>query len=168
MNNPSLICFQNQVQSGGTIFLNSSMIEARPIRGDLEIYEVPASDLAKQLGQDKVTNMVYARSLDQEVWNGLCRDTRARSKRYVLQPKSWDRETDKSARRWATTICSNRRGHVKQIIVTLDNVPGKLSEVSDYLGENGFNIIALSVVDTADVKCRSGSFPIIRTKRSMS
>jgi len=40
---------------------------------------------------------------------------------------------------------------VKQIIVTLENVPGKLSEVSDYLGENGINIIALSVVDTADV-----------------
>ena len=40
---------------------------------------------------------------------------------------------------------------VKQIVVTLENVPGKLSEVSDYLGENGINIIALSVVDTADV-----------------
>ena len=40
---------------------------------------------------------------------------------------------------------------VKQIIVTLENVPGKLSEVSDYLGENGINIIALSVLDTADV-----------------
>jgi len=40
---------------------------------------------------------------------------------------------------------------VKQIIVTLENVPGKLSEVSEYLGENGINIIALSVVDTADV-----------------
>jgi 2-oxoglutarate ferredoxin oxidoreductase subunit gamma len=63
MNNPSLIRFQNQVQSGGTIFLNSSMIEARPIRGDLEIYEVPASDLAKQLGQDKVTNMVMLGAL---------------------------------------------------------------------------------------------------------
>jgi len=63
MNNPSLIRFQNQVQSGGTIFLNSSMIEERPIRGDLEIYEVPASDLAKQLGQDKVTNMVMLGAL---------------------------------------------------------------------------------------------------------
>ncbi len=40
---------------------------------------------------------------------------------------------------------------VKQIVVTLENVPGKLSEVSDYLGENGINIIALSVADTADV-----------------
>jgi 2-oxoglutarate ferredoxin oxidoreductase subunit gamma len=63
MNNPSLIRFQNQVQSGGTILLNSSMIEARPIRGDLDIVPVPASDLAKQLGQDKVTNMVMLGAL---------------------------------------------------------------------------------------------------------
>lgn len=58
MNHPSLIRFQNQVQSGGTLFLNSSMIESRPVRGDLEVYEIPANDLAKQLQEDKVTNMV--------------------------------------------------------------------------------------------------------------
>lgn len=58
MNNPSLLRFQNQVQSGGAIFLNSSMIEARPIRGDLEIFEIPANDLAKQLQEDKVTNVI--------------------------------------------------------------------------------------------------------------
>ena len=58
MNNPSLFRFQNQVASGGILFLNSSMIETRPIRGDLEIYEIPANDLAKQLQEDKVTNMV--------------------------------------------------------------------------------------------------------------
>jgi hypothetical protein len=40
---------------------------------------------------------------------------------------------------------------VKQISVSLENVPGKLSEVSDYLGENGINIIGLSVADTADI-----------------
>lgn len=58
MNNPSLFRFQNQVQSGGTIFLNSSMIESRPIRGDLEIFEIPVNDLAKQLRENKVTNMI--------------------------------------------------------------------------------------------------------------
>ena len=58
MNTPSLVRFQNQVQSGGTIFLNSTLIKARPIRGDLQICEVPASGLAKQFGEDKVTNMV--------------------------------------------------------------------------------------------------------------
>jgi len=40
---------------------------------------------------------------------------------------------------------------VKQISVSLENAPGKLSEVSDYLGDNGINIIALSVADTADI-----------------
>jgi hypothetical protein len=40
---------------------------------------------------------------------------------------------------------------VRQITVSLENVPGKLSEVSDYLGLNGINIIALSVADTADL-----------------
>jgi hypothetical protein len=40
---------------------------------------------------------------------------------------------------------------VKQISVSLENVPGKLSEVSDYLEKNRINIIALSVADTADV-----------------
>lgn len=58
MNHPSLSRFQNQVQSGGTIFLNSSMIESKPIRGDLEIFEIPANDLAKQLQDSKVANMI--------------------------------------------------------------------------------------------------------------
>jgi len=40
---------------------------------------------------------------------------------------------------------------VKQISVSLENVPGKLAEVSDSRGANGINIIALSVADTADI-----------------
>ncbi len=58
LNNPSLLRFQNQIQSGGTIFLNSSMIESRPIRGDIEIFEIPVNDLVKQLPENKVSNMV--------------------------------------------------------------------------------------------------------------
>lgn len=40
---------------------------------------------------------------------------------------------------------------VKQISVSLENIPGKLSELSERLGENGINIIAISVADTADL-----------------
>jgi 2-oxoglutarate ferredoxin oxidoreductase subunit gamma len=58
MNNPALFQYQNQVQSGGTLFLNSSMIESRPVRGDLDIIEVPANDLARKLNDDRVTNIV--------------------------------------------------------------------------------------------------------------
>ncbi len=58
MNNPSLFRFQNQVQSGATMFLNSSMIESRPVRGDLEIVEIPANDLAKKFPGNKVANII--------------------------------------------------------------------------------------------------------------
>jgi 2-oxoglutarate ferredoxin oxidoreductase subunit gamma len=58
MNNPAFLLYQNQVQSGGTIFLNSSMIESRPIRGDLEIFQIPTNDLAKTLHEDRVANIV--------------------------------------------------------------------------------------------------------------
>lgn len=40
---------------------------------------------------------------------------------------------------------------IKQISISLENVPGKLSEVSEVLGKNGINIIAISVVDAADI-----------------
>jgi hypothetical protein len=40
---------------------------------------------------------------------------------------------------------------VRQISVNLENVPGKLSEVSDYLGENGIHLIALTAADTGDI-----------------
>lgn len=58
MNNPSLFRFQNQIQSGGTLFLNSSMIESRPIRGDLEIVEIPINDLAKKISGNKAANII--------------------------------------------------------------------------------------------------------------
>jgi len=82
MNNPSLFRFQNQVQSGGTIFLNSSMIESRPIRGDLEIFEIPVNELAKQLKTSKVSNMIMLGAfikksglVSQETMNQVLKDT---------------------------------------------------------------------------------------------
>jgi hypothetical protein len=40
---------------------------------------------------------------------------------------------------------------VKQISISLDNVPGKFLEVSEHLGVEGINIRAISVADTSDV-----------------
>jgi hypothetical protein len=40
---------------------------------------------------------------------------------------------------------------VQQISLSLENAPGTFSEVIDFLGDNGINIIALSVADTADI-----------------
>src|SRR3989338_6804789 len=40
MNQPSMALFEHQLQSGGVFFLNSSIIEAEPSRGDIEILKV--------------------------------------------------------------------------------------------------------------------------------
>ena len=41
--------------------------------------------------------------------------------------------------------------YVKQISVSLENVPGKFLDVSIHLGTEGINIRAISVADTSDI-----------------
>lgn len=40
---------------------------------------------------------------------------------------------------------------IKQISVVLDNIPGKLANISDFLGAEGINIRAITVADTSDL-----------------
>ena len=40
---------------------------------------------------------------------------------------------------------------IKQISVTLDNEPGQFLRVSEFLGNEGINIRAISVADTSDI-----------------
>ncbi len=58
MNQPSLVRFQNQIQSGGLLFINSSLVEAEISRGDVDIVSVPANSIAEELGSPKSANMV--------------------------------------------------------------------------------------------------------------
>lgn len=58
MNQPSMVRFQNQIQSGGVLFINSSLIETEISRGDVEIIKVPANSIAEQLGSARSANMV--------------------------------------------------------------------------------------------------------------
>lgn len=58
MNSPSLFTFQNKVTSGGTIFLNSSIINDRPNRRDVKVVCVPCSDMAQELGNIRVANII--------------------------------------------------------------------------------------------------------------
>ncbi len=58
MNQPSLVRFQNQIQSGGLLFINSSLIEAETPRGDIEVVSVPANNIAEDLGSPRSANMV--------------------------------------------------------------------------------------------------------------
>ncbi|MBQ4425194.1 MAG: 2-oxoacid:acceptor oxidoreductase family protein [Lachnospiraceae bacterium] len=58
MNRPSLEKFESKVMPGGTIFVNSSMIDIKVTRNDVTAYYVPCNEIAAELGNDKVANMI--------------------------------------------------------------------------------------------------------------
>jgi len=57
MNRPSLEKFETDVESGGIIFYNSSLIDITPTRKDVEVVAVPATEIADGLGNLRVANM---------------------------------------------------------------------------------------------------------------
>jgi 2-oxoglutarate ferredoxin oxidoreductase subunit gamma len=58
MNQPSVVRFQNQVQTGGVLFVNSSLVDVEVVRGDIEVVGVPASAMAEKLKSPRSANMV--------------------------------------------------------------------------------------------------------------
>lgn len=58
MNKPSLVKFEPSVVPAGTIFVNSSIIEIVPTRTDVRTVLVPCLQIADELGNQKVANMV--------------------------------------------------------------------------------------------------------------
>jgi 2-oxoglutarate ferredoxin oxidoreductase subunit gamma len=58
MNQPSVMRFQNQIQSGGVLIINSTLVDAEISRGDVDVVKVPAGEIADKLGSPKSANMV--------------------------------------------------------------------------------------------------------------
>lgn len=58
MNRPSLDRFESDVVSGGLLLYNSTLIDRAPVRRDLEVMAVPASEIADRLGGARAANMV--------------------------------------------------------------------------------------------------------------
>ncbi|MDD3920299.1 MAG: 2-oxoacid:acceptor oxidoreductase family protein [Eubacteriales bacterium] len=58
MNRPSLDKFEDSVQPGGMLFINSSIIDVKAKRTDIKVYYVPCNEIAEQLGNARVANMV--------------------------------------------------------------------------------------------------------------
>ena len=58
MNEPSLARFEPSLKQAGLLFLNTSLVASKPTRADITVLEVPASDIAKELGNIKAANMV--------------------------------------------------------------------------------------------------------------
>lgn len=58
MNLPSLDKFEPAIRPGGVLIINSSLVEKEPKRTDIKVFKIPANDIADELGNTKVTNMV--------------------------------------------------------------------------------------------------------------
>ncbi len=58
MNLPSLTRFEGALQKGGTLIINSSLIEKDATRKDINVFKVPVNEIAAELGNPKVGNMV--------------------------------------------------------------------------------------------------------------
>ncbi|NLN50282.1 MAG: 2-oxoacid:ferredoxin oxidoreductase subunit gamma [Acholeplasmataceae bacterium] len=58
LNKPSLDKFIDKVYSGGTILYNSSLIKEEVIKKDVNVYPLPINDLATELGNIRVANMI--------------------------------------------------------------------------------------------------------------
>jgi 2-oxoisovalerate ferredoxin oxidoreductase beta subunit len=58
MNRPSLEKFQPDVRPGGLILYNRSLISGVTLRDDVQVVPVPATEIADQLGNSKVANVV--------------------------------------------------------------------------------------------------------------
>jgi len=58
MNRPSLEKFENDILPGGNLFVNSSIVDIKSTRTDINVYYVPCNEIAHDLGNPKVSNMV--------------------------------------------------------------------------------------------------------------
>ncbi len=58
MNEPSLPKFEPMLKKGGLLILNSSLINSRPMRTDIQTVCVPCNEIAEKLGMDRIANLV--------------------------------------------------------------------------------------------------------------
>ena len=66
MNNPSLEKYESLVAPGGKIFIDSSLIDRRVERDDVQVFYVPATKMAADEGIDTLANMILVGKLIKE------------------------------------------------------------------------------------------------------
>lgn len=67
MNLPSLEKYENEVISGGKIFVDSTMIDKKVDRTDVDVYYIPATKMANDNGTPTLANMIITGKILKEV-----------------------------------------------------------------------------------------------------
>ena len=63
MNNPSLDKYEGLVAPGGKLFIDSALISRKVERDDIDVYYIPATQLAKDMGAPTLANMILLGAL---------------------------------------------------------------------------------------------------------
>jgi 2-oxoglutarate ferredoxin oxidoreductase subunit gamma len=63
MNLPSLDKYEHELKAGGVLVLNQSMVTREPRRKDVLVVKVPGNEIAEELGDRRMTNMVLLGAL---------------------------------------------------------------------------------------------------------
>lgn len=58
LNGPSLDKFEENVMPNGKLFINSSLITKKATRDDINVFYIPANEIANELGNNRVANIV--------------------------------------------------------------------------------------------------------------
>lgn len=67
MNLPSLEKYEKLVRSGGTLIINSSLINREVQRKDIKVVKIAANEVAEEIGDRRLTNMVLLGALLERV-----------------------------------------------------------------------------------------------------
>jgi 2-oxoglutarate ferredoxin oxidoreductase subunit gamma len=58
LNPPSLARFEPLIAPGGLLVINSSLVEAEPTRTDIEVLQMPCTQIARDAGDDRLVSVV--------------------------------------------------------------------------------------------------------------
>ena len=58
MNKPSFDKFENDVVPGGNIIIDSALVDRDAVRTDVNVYKIPATQMANDMGMPKLANMI--------------------------------------------------------------------------------------------------------------
>lgn len=89
MNLPSLDKYEDAVAPGGTIFVDSTLIERKVRRTDVNVCYVPATRLASENGMPTLANMILTGSILQKT-NGFTEESVTAALKKVISAKHAD------------------------------------------------------------------------------
>lgn len=99
MNGPSLKKFLPTLKEGGTLFINSSIVEEDMERKDIKVVKAPVTELAFELGNAKVLNVImlgvyvgYTQVISPEVvWSAIEHKLGKKPKLLPLNKQAFDK-----------------------------------------------------------------------------